>query len=232
MLIGYARVSTKDQDLSLQLDALTAAKCERIFSDHGVSGAVLTKPGLEQALDFARAGDTLVVWRLDRLSRNFFDLQQRVEALATAKLGFISLKENIDTTTPYGRLFFHIMGALAEFERHATHERTIAGMAAARAKGKRIGRPPSIDAEAWAAIKDLLAAGAAVPALAKVRGVTRQAIYNRLALEISPQTYQLFKAELAAGADREAMIERMGLFRPALKYREDRERRIAASAAA
>jgi len=162
MLIGYARVSTKDQDLSLQTDALTKAGCERIFTDHGVSGAALTKPGLTQALDFARVGDTLVVWRLYRLSRNFFDLQQRVEAVATAKLGFISLKEAIDTTMPYGRLFFHIIDAIAEFERHASHERTVAGMATARAQGKKIGRSASIDAAAWSTIKELLADGAAI----------------------------------------------------------------------
>lgn len=231
MLIGYARVSTAEQDLSLQIDALTKAGCEKIFKDQGVSGALVHKPGLKAALDYARAGDALVVWRLDRLSRNFFDLQEKVLGLAERELGFMSIKESIDTTNPYGRLFFHIMGALAEFERDATRERTIAGMIEARKKGAPMGRPSSLDATVWAAIKELLEGGASIPTVATVCGVKRQSIYYRLTQEVPEATYRQFRAELAAGADREQTIERMGLFRPALSYLENPRSRRAERAA-
>ncbi len=140
MLIGYARVSTQDQTLALQLDALKAAGCERIFQDTA-SGTNTERKGLEQALDHVRAGDTLVVWRLDRLGRSLRHLIETITALAAKSIGFKSITEQIDTTTSGGKLIFHVFGALAEFERDIIRERTQAGLAAARARGRRGGRP-------------------------------------------------------------------------------------------
>ena len=114
-LIGYARVSTHDQNLSLQTDALNAAGVNRLFLDEGVSGAKQSRPGLDDALSFLRGGDTLVVWRLDRLGRSMKHLLETVSSLESHNIGFRSLTENIDTTTPTGRLVFHIFGALGEF---------------------------------------------------------------------------------------------------------------------
>ena len=130
MLVGYARVSTDDQTLALQLDALEHAGCERIVQDTA-SGAKADRPGLTQAFDLLRAGDTLVVWRLDRLGRSLSQLIALISELDERQIGFRSLTEQIDTTTSGGRLIFHIFGALAEFERNLIRERTNAGLAAA-----------------------------------------------------------------------------------------------------
>ncbi len=140
MLIGYARVSTQDQTLDLQQDALIKAGCEIIYTDT-ISGAKTERKGLEEALSFARKGDTLVVWRLDRLGRSLKDLIERITQLNNRHIGFKSLTENIDTTTSGGKLVFHIFGALAEFERDIIRERTQAGLLAARARGRKGGRP-------------------------------------------------------------------------------------------
>jgi DNA invertase Pin-like site-specific DNA recombinase len=145
MLLGYARVSTDDQDLSLQLDALQLAGCERIFRDTA-SGAKADRPGIQQALDTVRAGDTLIVWRLDRLGRSLTQLIALMTQLDERKVGFKSVTEQIDTTTSGGKLIFHIFGALAEFERNLIRERTRAGLAAARARGRQGGRPKKLDA--------------------------------------------------------------------------------------
>lgn len=139
MLIGYERVSTDDQNLALQHDALQAAGCEKIFADK-MSGAKVDRPGLRLAFEFARKGDTLVVWRLDRLGRSLKDLIALVEELENHKIGFRSLQESIDTTSSGGRLIFHMFGALAEFERNLMRERTQAGLQAARARGRKGGR--------------------------------------------------------------------------------------------
>lgn len=139
MLLGYARVSTPDQDLSLQIDALNAANCERIFSDVS-SGAKAARPGLDKLLDHARAGDTIIVWRLDRLGRSLKHLIDTVNLLNERGVNFRSLQESLDTATAGGRLIFHIFGAIAEFERELIRERTNAGLRAARAKGKYGGR--------------------------------------------------------------------------------------------
>lgn len=139
MLIGYERVSTDDQNLALQHDALQAAGCEKIFSDK-MSGVRADRPGLKQAFEFARAGDTLVVWRLDRLGRSLKDLIALVEEMDNRKIGLRSLQENIDTTSSSGKLIFHMFGALAEFERNLIRERTQAGLQAARARGRQGGR--------------------------------------------------------------------------------------------
>jgi DNA invertase Pin-like site-specific DNA recombinase len=143
MLIGYERVSTDDQNLALQHDALHTAGCEKIFSDK-MSGAKADRLGLKDAFEFARKGDTLVVWRLDRLGRSLKDLIALVEELENRQIGLRSLQENIDTTTSGGRLTFHLFGALAEFERNLIRERTQAGLQAARARGRKGGRRPKL----------------------------------------------------------------------------------------
>jgi DNA invertase Pin-like site-specific DNA recombinase len=144
MLIGYARVSTQDQTLHLQMDALKHIGCDKIFTDTA-SGATTEREGLEQALKYVRPRDTLVVWRLDRLGRSLRHLIDTVTYLNSRMVGFKSLTENIDTTTSGGKLFFHIFGALAEFERDIIRERTKAGLQAARARGKVGGRRKALD---------------------------------------------------------------------------------------
>ncbi|TDY16898.1 DNA invertase Pin-like site-specific DNA recombinase [Paraburkholderia sp. BL6665CI2N2] len=144
--IGYARVSTEDQHLDLQISALKAAECGILFEDHGVSGASFSRPGLEKALSRLKAGDTLVVWRLDRLGRSISHLVNLINRLSKRRIHFKSLTESIDTSTSGGRLVFHLMASLAEFERSLISERTKAGMDAARVRGSRIGRKPSLTA--------------------------------------------------------------------------------------
>src|SRR3954447_25650845 len=146
MLIGYARVSTIDQTLTLQQDALTAAGCEQLYTDT-VSGSVTERPGLTQALSHLRIGDTLVVWRLDRLGRSLAHLIDTIRDLQERGIGFRSLQEQIDTTTSGGKLIFHVFGALAEFERDLIRERTHAGLAAARRRGRLFGRPKVLTAQ-------------------------------------------------------------------------------------
>src|SRR5919112_4015414 len=141
-LIGYARVSTHEQNLHLQQDALSDAGCLKIFTDT-ISGVKSERKGMTEALDYVRGGDTLVVWRLDRLGRSLKDLIERITELHSRNIGFKSLTENIDTTTSGGKLIFHIFGALAEFERDIIRERTNAGLTAARARGRQGGRPRS-----------------------------------------------------------------------------------------
>lgn len=141
VLIGYARVSTDEQNPALQFDALTNAGCQRIFAD-SASGAAPSRPALEQALSSLEFGDTLVVWKLDRLGRSLSHLIGLVAQMEDRGVALRSLSEAIDTSTASGRLLFHVMGALAEFERALISERTRAGMAAARARGAVIGRPP------------------------------------------------------------------------------------------
>jgi DNA invertase Pin-like site-specific DNA recombinase len=143
MLIGYARVSTSDQTLDLQKDALEKAGCDRIFTDTA-SGAKAERTGLDDALSYVRTGDTLVVWRLDRLGRTLKHLIETITGLNNRHIGFKSITENIDTTTSGGKLIFHIFGALAEFERDIIRERTQAGLTAARARGRKGGRPRAL----------------------------------------------------------------------------------------
>jgi DNA invertase Pin-like site-specific DNA recombinase len=138
MLIGYARVSTADQNLALQRDALTEAGCAKIFIEQ-MSGAVADRPALHDALEFARSGDTLIIWKLDRLARSIKQLIETVENLRVRGIGFRSLTEALDTTTAQGRLVFHMFAALAEFERSLIRERTQAGLAAARREAAREG---------------------------------------------------------------------------------------------
>ena len=144
MLIGYARVSTQDQSDLLQQDSLQAVGCEKIFTDK-ISGTVSERPGLTKVKEQLRSGDTLVCWRLDRLGRSLKDLLEWGAYLEKNGIGLRSLQENIDTSTPTGRLVFHIFGALAEFERNLIVERTRAGLASARARGRLGGRPRSLN---------------------------------------------------------------------------------------
>src|SRR5271157_6028469 len=143
MLIGYARVSTQDQTLNLQKDALEKIGCSKIFTDTA-SGSSTDRKGLEEAIEFLREGDMLVVWRLDRLGRSLKHLIETITSLSNRNIGFKSITENIDTTTSGGKLIFHIFGALAEFERDIIKERTQAGLVAARARGRLGGRPKAL----------------------------------------------------------------------------------------
>ncbi len=155
MLVGYARVSTLDQTPELQLDALSAAGCEKIFTEKA-SGALRERPELQAALGYMRKGDTLMVWKLDRLARSLKQLIETVEELEAGGIGFKSITEAIDTTTSGGRLVFHIFAALAEFERSIIRQRTMAGLASARARGRLGGRPPALSAKDLVQAKALL----------------------------------------------------------------------------
>lgn len=154
MLIGYARVSTDDQNLNLQHDALKNSGCEKIFDDQ-ITGSKIQRPGLDAILEFARSGDVIVVWRLDRLSRSLKDLIEIVTLLDSKSIGLKSLHESVDTSSSSGKLIFHIFGALAEFERNLIRERTHAGLQAARARGKMGGRPKKLNAEKEKLAQDL-----------------------------------------------------------------------------
>jgi DNA invertase Pin-like site-specific DNA recombinase len=179
-LIGYARVSTWDQNADLQVDALTEIGCTRIFTDHA-SGTRTDRPQLAAALDYARPGDTLVVWRLDRLGRSLRHLVETVSGFEEAGIGFRSLNGDIDTTTSNGRLIFHIFCALAEFERDLLVDRTQAGLAAARARGKVAGRKPKLSPDQVAVAQRLHRDGEhTVSEIAKVLGVSRATIYRHL----------------------------------------------------
>src|SRR5215472_10592536 len=145
MLVGYARVSTKDQSLALQRDAMAQAGCEKIFEDSGVSGSKMVRPGLDKALAHLRKDDVLVVWKLDRLGRTICGLIELVTELRDRGVQFRSLTEGFDTTTVAGRMLFHIIGALAEMERDLIRERTRAGLDAARARGRKGGRKRKVD---------------------------------------------------------------------------------------
>ena len=141
MLIGYARVSTIEQNLDLQLDALKKIGCEKAFEDK-IGGTVFDRPGLAQALEHLRSGDTLVVWKLDRLGRSLHNLLKLINELQERGVMFLSIQDGIDTSTSIGQFFFHITGAFAELERNLIKERTKAGLEAARARGKKGGRKP------------------------------------------------------------------------------------------
>lgn len=180
MLIGYARVSTQDQNPQLQLDALKASGCERIFEEKA-SGAQRERPALKEAVAFLREGDTLVVWKLDRLARSLRQLIDTIEKLEERGIGLRSLTEAIDTTTSGGRLVFHIFGALAEFERSIIRERTVAGLASARARGRLGGRPRAMSPEDIAIAKTLLAnADISVKEIARRQGVSVSTLYKHI----------------------------------------------------
>lgn len=179
MLVGYARVSTEDQNLELQLDALKQAGAEKVFTDKVSS--VKNRPGLEEALAYVRQGDVLVVWKLDRLGRTVKGLIDLVASLQERGVQFRSLTDGIDTSTPAGRFFFHVMAALAEMERELIRERTNAGLASARARGRKGGRKPKMSESKLAAAKQLLDAGRPAQEVADNLGVSRATLYRGLA---------------------------------------------------
>jgi DNA invertase Pin-like site-specific DNA recombinase len=180
MLVGYARVSTQDQNTALQLDALKAAGCEKLFVEKA-SGASRDRPELKAAVDYVRSGDTLVVWKLDRLARSLRQLIDTVAMLEERGIGLRSLTEAIDTTTAGGRLVFHIFGSLAEFERGVIRERTKAGLSAARARGKVGGRPVKLTGDDLKAAKALLGDPTITVAdVAKRLGVSPATLYRHL----------------------------------------------------
>jgi len=181
MLIGYARVSTDDQNLDLQRDALEKAGCEKIYADQQ-SGASTERLGLNGILEMARPGDTLVVWRLDRLGRSLKHLIHLMEQLDRQGIGLRSLQENIDTTTSGGRLVFHLFGALAEFERNLIRERTRAGLSAARARGRQGGRPKRLDPKKRElALRLYQERQHSIAELCQLMGISKSTLYNYLA---------------------------------------------------
>lgn len=181
MLIGYARVSTDDQNLDLQRDALEQAGCEKIYTDQQ-SGASTERLGLAGVLETARRGDTLVVWRLDRLGRSLKQLIHLVETLDQRGIGLRSLQENIDTTTSGGRLVFHLFGALAEFERHVIRERTQAGLSAARARGRQGGRPKRLSPHKRELLLRLHQERRhSIAEICQIMGISKSTLYNYLA---------------------------------------------------
>lgn len=180
MLVGYARVSKIDQNPALQRDALTGAGCEEVFTEH-MSGAVADRPQLAEALKYARKGDTIVVWKLDRLARSIKQLIETADMLRTRGIGFRSLTESIDTTTAQGRLIFHMFSALAEFERSLIRESTQAGLAASRRIGRTGGRPPKLTADDIEAAKTMLTnPEIGVAQIAHCLGVSTATLYRHI----------------------------------------------------
>jgi len=181
MLIGYARVSTDDQNLALQMDALKQAGCEKIYTDHH-SGAKAIRPGLSQAFEVARTGDVLIVWRLDRLGRSLKDLIKTMETLDLRGIELSSLQESITTTNNSGRLIFHLFGALAEFEHNLIRERTTAGLKAARARGHLGGRPKALDLpKRQLAVKLYLDGQHTIMEICKLMGISKPTLYHYVA---------------------------------------------------
>jgi len=177
MLIGYARVSTTDQDASLQHDALEGIGCDRTFTDQA-SGMKVDRPELARALDILRAGDTLAVYRLDRLGRSLKHLVEIVEDLQERDIALRTIVEGFDTTTANGKLVFHVFAAMAEFERELIRERTMAGLQSARARGRLGGRPKTMDERKVATAKNLYDAGTPVMDICKTLGISKATFYR------------------------------------------------------
>ena len=178
MLIGYARVSTQEQSLDLQIDALKKAGCERIVTDE-ISGKTTDRQGLAAIKEIMRCGDTIVVWRLDRLGRSLKHLLEFVAELEAKEINFKSLQETIDTTSSTGRLIFHIFGALAEFERNLIRERSKAGLTAARARGRTGGRPKKLDVDKRKLVVNLYnERKQTVKEICKLMGISRTVLYR------------------------------------------------------
>src|SRR4051812_7722248 len=189
MLVGYVRVSTQDQTPALQQDALEKAGCERVFTDTA-SGAKAERQGLEEALAFMRPGDTLVAWKLDRLGRSIRHLIDTINGLQGRGIGFRRLTEQIDTTTSGGKLIFHVFAALAEFERDIIHERTQAGLIAARARGRKGGRPKAAalaDAKKVALAQSLYNdKNVSIAEICKTLRVSRSTLYRYISVKPRP----------------------------------------------
>lgn len=179
MKIGYARVSREDQCLNLQLDALKADGCEKFFSDEGVSGAKASRPEWDKCLEHLREGDTLVIWKLDRAGRSTKHLIEVSELLESKGVALRSIQDQIDTSTPMGRFFFRTMASIAELERDIVRERTEAGLAAARARGRKGGRKPSITKGQILEAKRLATAGKlSINAICEQVGISRASYYR------------------------------------------------------
>jgi DNA invertase Pin-like site-specific DNA recombinase len=179
-MIGYARVSATDEHLNLQRDALKAAGCRKIFADRGVSGSAVTRPQLARALEALRPGDTLVVWKLDRLGRSLSHLVMTMADLGKRGVNFRSLTESIDTDSAGGRFMLHSMAALAEFERSLRVERTRAGLDAATKRGIKLGRTPRLDEKKVAKARCLLEGGQSPGDVARILRVARSTLYESL----------------------------------------------------
>ncbi len=190
MIIGYARVSTEDQSLDLQLKALKAAKCEKIYEDHGISGVRYDRPGLIAALSALQEGDTFVVWRLDRLARSMRDLTDTVDGLYKKGIHFRSICEYFDVSTSLGEFILHLLSAVAQFERSIIVERTVAGMAIAKEKGATFGRKPAIDCHMFEEALSLIRHGMSVEQTANQLGVGRSTLYRYIADLKSMPGYQ------------------------------------------
>lgn len=181
MLVGYARISTKDQQIALQIDALVAEGVdERNLYKEVLSGALRNRPELEKMLKYVKKGDTVIVWKLDRLGRSLADLIEIVEGLKKRGIGFRSLTEKLDTQSPTGRLFFHLFGALAEYERSLIKERILAGIEIARREGRMLGRPRVLDLEKIEIVKKLALEGRPKKSIADILGVSISVIYRAL----------------------------------------------------
>jgi DNA invertase Pin-like site-specific DNA recombinase len=183
MLIGYARVSTDDQNPDLQLGTLKRAGCERVFCDRGISGAKMARPELEAAIRASRGGGTLVVWRLDRLGRSLTGLVQLIDEFNRSGIELRSLTESIDTSSSSGKLFFHIMAALSEFERTLISERTKAGLQATRERGVKLGRPRSLsDAQVSSAAHELTEHNTTLKSVSEKLEVSKRTLQRYLQL--------------------------------------------------
>jgi DNA invertase Pin-like site-specific DNA recombinase len=200
MKIGYARISTDDQSLDLQRDALTRAGCDHVFEDTGVSGAATKRTGLDAALAQVKAGDVLTVWKLDRLGRSLPHLIEIIQQLGARGAGFASLSENIDTTTAGGKLVFHLMGALAEFERTLIVERVNAGIAAAKRRGKHVGRPRKLTPEQIAHAREAIDSGLQTAAgMAALLGVDHTTLWRALRKDTALQPYMATRNHAQGG---------------------------------
>ena len=187
MRLGYARVSTEETTLELQIAALRSAGAECIYEDVGVPGSAVIKPAYNDMLRRAQAGDEIIVWRLDRLSRSLSTLMLELQLFGSRKFAFRSLSEEIETVTPTGQMFFHMVDAFVRFERDVMAERSIAALAAPTGATRQRGRPPTISDEQWSMARKLMAAEPplSVAGAAKLLGVSRQAVHKRLKAEAS-----------------------------------------------
>ena len=187
MRIGYARVSTTDQSLDLQTDALKKSGCEKIFTDHGVSGAKTERPGLDEALGHVRKGDVLVIWKLDRLGRSLRHLLSIIEDLRQRGANFASIQDGFDTSTASGKMVFSVIGAMAEYERNLARERTKAGLASARARGRKGGRPKQLDeGQVKVAIALAEAGELMIREICEQVGCSRSTYYRQVAPRLKP----------------------------------------------
>lgn len=185
--IGYARVSTASQSLDLQIDALEQAGCTKIFTDT-VSGGKASRPGLDKCLEYLRPGDTLVAWKIDRVGRSLSHLATIMAGLGDRRISFRSLTEPLDTTTPGGEFIFHVFAAMAQMERSLNRERTMAGLEAAKQRGKKLGRPEVMSLIEIDLARRLQEEGASLLMLAKKFGVSKTTIHRRLSALEQPDT--------------------------------------------